>query len=222
MPHPRISPKTTAEELRTSLEGALRFIWRYYGGSDPRAARTRVVEVVDLLQRHLDELGIDRSLTRSLSDIQSAFSEAERGHLVPLFQSKPLMARPPIELWKLHVRVTAALAMDLLMATKKSRREAAGRVASELKKLGIPIKDKGKVPPKVDVPPWKTVQGWREELAKSGRGAGWHPADWAWYGGIYLEDKERVLQRVREGQIDPEAEAKRLLKAIPKSLPLLG
>ncbi len=108
------------------------------------------------------------------------------------------------------------LAMDLLMATKKSRKEAASRVASELKKLAVPIGGKR------DAPPWKTVQGWREELAKSGGGAGWHHADWDWYGGIYLDDRERVLRRVKEGQIDPEAEAKRLLKAIPKSLPLFG
>ena len=216
MPRPRISSKTTAEELRAWLEGSLQFIWQHHGGADKAAARTIAVEVLGLLQQHLNELGIDRSLTRPLKDIQSAFIEAERGRLVPLFEPEPLTSRPPIEIWKLYVRGKAALAMDLLMMKKVSRKEAARRVASELRKLGVPIYAKQ------DVQDWKTVQGWREELAKAGGGAGWHHPDWDFFGSIYLMEREAVLGWVNSGELDPEEEASRQLNRIPKSLPTIG
>ncbi len=216
MPRPRISSKTTAEELRAWLEGALQFIWRHYGGADKAAARTRAVEVLDLLQQHLDDLGIDRSQTRPLKDIQSAFIEAERGRRDPLFQPEPLASRPPTEHWTLYVRGKAALAMDLLMMKKFSRMEAARRVASELRKLGVPIEGKQ------DVQDWKTVQGWREELAKAGGGAGWHHPDWDFFGSIYLMEREAVLGWVNSGELDAEEEALRQLNRIPKSLPTFG
>ena len=59
----RIAPRTTAEELRTSLEGSLNFIWKHYGGGDVQAARERTVEIISLLRQHLRELAVDRSRT---------------------------------------------------------------------------------------------------------------------------------------------------------------
>jgi hypothetical protein len=114
-PRDRIAPETSAEELRADLEKALRFIWRHNSGDSTEAARARAVEVIDLLTRHLRELGIERRLLHPLDDIHLAFAEARRGRSVPLFAPRPLKGRPPVELKKFSVMMKSALAIDLLI-----------------------------------------------------------------------------------------------------------
>ena len=216
MPNHRIPSETKAEQLRVSLEGPLKFIQQAHRGTNKQAARTRAREVIDLLQRHLDELGVDRSLTRPLVDIQMAFSEAERGRVVPLFEPEPLKGRPPAELRRLFVMAKAALAIDMLMAANKNTEEAAREVVKKLRQYGVPIKGKK------DIQEWETVLGWRVELAKAGRHAGWHNLEWDWYGGMYLLEKKGRLRLVEEGSADPKAEAMRQLDLVRSSPPSVG
>lgn len=198
MPNHRIPSETKAEQLRVSLEGPLKFIQQAHRGTNKQAARTRAREVIDLLRRHLDELGVDRSLTRPLADIQMAFSEAERGRVVPLFEPEPLKGRPPAELRRLFVMAKVALAIDMLMKAGRKKEEAAREVVKKLRKYGVPIKGKK------DIQEWETVVRWREDLAKAGRGAGWHNLDWDLYGGLYLLEKEGRLRFIKDGSADPE------------------
>ena len=216
MPNHRIPSETKAEQLRVSLEGPLKFIQQAHRGTSKQAARTRAREVIDLLQRHLDKLGVDRSLTRPLVDIQMAFSEAERGRVVPLFQPEPLKHRPPAELRRLFVMAKVALAIDMLMKAGKKREEAAREVVKKLREYGVPIKGKK------DIQEWKTVLGWREDLAKAGRGAGQHNRDWDWSGGLYLLEKKGRLRFIKDGSADPKAEAMRQLDLIRSSPPSVG
>src|SRR5262245_41375258 len=115
-PRDRIAPETSAEELRAELEAALRFIWKHHSGNSVKAARARAVAVIELIERHLDDLGIERSLTSPLGDIYLALAEAERGVLDPLFKPKPLSSRPPTTFAMLWVMMKASLAIDLFMA----------------------------------------------------------------------------------------------------------
>ena len=216
MPNHHILSETKAEQLRVSLEGPLKFIQQAHRGTNKQAARTRAWEVIDLLRRHLDELGVDRSLTRPLADIQMAFSEAERGRVDPLFEPEPLKGRPPAELRGLFVMAKVALAIDMLMKAGKKREEAAREVVRKLREYEVPIKGKK------DIQEWETVLGWRVELAKAGRHAGWHNLEWDWYGGMYLLEKEGRLRLVEEGDADPKAEAMRQLDLVRSSPPSVG
>lgn len=216
MPNHRILSETKAEQLRVSLEGPLKFIQQAHRGKNKQAARTRAWEVIDLLRRHLDELGVDRSLTRPLADIQMAFSEAERGRVDPLFEPEPLKGRPPAELRGLFVMAKVALAIDMLMKAGRKKEEAAREVVKKLREYKVPIKGKK------DIQEWKTVLGWREDLAKAGRGAGQHNRDWDLYGVFYLLEKEGRLRLVEEGDADPKAEAMRQLDLARSSPPSVG
>lgn len=216
MPNHHILSETKAEQLRVSLEGPLKFIQQAHRGTNKQAARTRAREVIDLLQRHLDELGVDRSLTRPLADIQMAFSEAERGRVDPLFKPEPLKGRRPAELRRLFVMAKVALAIDMLMKAGRKKEEAAREVVRKLREYKVPIKGKK------DIQEWKTVIRWREDLAKAGRGAGQHNRDWDLYGVFYLLEKEGRLRLVEEGDADPKAEAMRQLDLARSSPPSVG
>lgn len=213
-PRDRIPPNTTAKELQADLEGALRFITQRVKGNSAKAARARAIEVVDLLTRHLRELGIEPSLLRPLDDIYLAFADAERGVLPLLFKPKALKGRPPTELAWFWVMMKAALAIDLLIAAKRTREAAAKQVVKELRKYGVPVEGNGKE--------WKTVLRWREDLAKAGRGGGRHNKDWTWYGGFYLHERDDALRLIREEKSDPEALAKRQLDLLRRDLPSFG
>ncbi len=65
-------------------------------------------------------------------------------------------------------------------------------------------------------------QSRREDLAKAGRGAGWHNRDWDWSGGLYLLEKKGRLRLVEEGDADPEAEALRQLDLARSGPPSVG
>ena len=216
MPNHRIPSETKAEQLRVSLEGPLKFIQQMHQGTNQQAARTRAREVIDLLRRHLNELGVDRSLTRPLADIQMAFSEAERGRVDPLFEPEPLKGRRPAELRRLFVMAKVALAIDMLMKAGRKKEEAAREVVRKLREYEVPIKGKK------DIQEWETVIRWREDLAKAGRGAGQHNRDWDLYGVFYLLEKEGRLRLVEEGNADPEAEAMRQLDLVRSSPPSVG
>ncbi len=216
MPNHRIPSETKAEQLRASLEGSLKLIQQAYQGTNQQAARTRAREVIDLLWRHLDELGVDRSLTRPLADIQMAFSEAERGRVDPLFEPEPLIGRRPAELRGLFVMAKVALAIDMLMKAGRKKEEAAREVVRKLREYEVPIKGKK------DIQEWKTVIRWREDLAKAGRHAGWHNLEWDWYGGRYLLEKKGRLRLVEEGNADPKVEALRQLDLVRSSPPSVG
>jgi hypothetical protein len=201
-PRDRIAPETSAEELRADLEKALRFIWRHNSGDSTEAARARAVEVIDLLTRHLRELGIERRLLHPLDDIHLAFAEARRGRSVPLFAPRPLKGRPPVELKKFSVMMKSALAIDLLIDVGRSRTKAADHVAAELRKLGFSVTA-------------KTVLGWRDRLAKAAKSGHQYAADWISYGGKYQREKEQILRGVNADQkIDQFDEARKQLKAI--------
>jgi hypothetical protein len=205
----RIDPATTADKLRTKLEGTLRFIHRHNRGKD--AARRRALETIDYLKRHLPELGVDRSLTRSLDDIHMAFAEAERGRIVSLFEPKQVGHKLPTELSRLYVMAKASLAMDLLMAAKVKKEKAAREVAKVLRKHGFPFKGN------LDVPAWRTVVGWREKLRKK-RASG---ADS--YGKlIYRLESEAYQDLIKEGHLDPKARAELELEMVGQSLTNLG
>jgi hypothetical protein len=209
----QISPTPHLAGLRRGLEGPLRFIVHGARSRDgrlrtkPQEPRTQAMEVLDLVQRHLDELGVDRSLTRPLADICEAFAEAERGRVHPLFEPKRLKGRPPAALSQFYLMTIAAKAIDLLIAAGKTRQEAAGLVASRLRKRGFAIKGEN---------PAQTLLGWRNDLTKAGRGQGLGRtnSDWHWYGSIYLLEKLPALMR-RKGMLGLEAEAKRLIDTAP-------
>ena len=110
----------------------------------------------------------------------------------------------------------AALAIDMLMKAGRKKEEAAREVVRKLRQYEVPIKGKK------DIQEWKTVIGWREDLAKAGRGAGWHNLEWDWYGGMYLLEKKGRLRLVEEGDANPEAEAMRQLGLVRSSPPSVG
>jgi hypothetical protein len=211
MARQRIAPTMTAEDLRRSLEGELRFIWRHNGGADQGAMRTRAVAVIELLGRHLKELGIERSLIRPLADLNRAFAESNRGRLDPLFQPVLLKHRQPTSLGQLWAMALASVAIDLLMAGKLRKENAAREVAKALRKFNFPIENKR------GVPDWKTVIGWREALRK----AKGHP-DVLWYGHFYRLQREAGLSLVRAQNLDPKALAKQVLERLRRSLTVLG
>jgi hypothetical protein len=211
MPQRRIHPATTAEELRAELEGTLKFIWKHNRGTDEKAAKARTVAVIDLLKRHLDDLGVKPSLTRSLDDLYLAFAEAKRGRLVALFAPTKVGHRLPMELSRLFAVTRAALAIDLLMAGKQSKEKAAREVATKLRQHNFPIEGK------LDVPDWRTVVGWREKLRKA-RG---HP-DVIWYGKGYLLERKSLLALVTEKHVDPRVLAERQLEMIRQSVQGIG
>ncbi len=214
MDHRRIDPKTTAEELWKPLERKLKFIRKHYhGGTDAKTAKAWAVQLIELVQEHFDDLGIDRSLTRPLEDIRDAFVEGERGLSVPLFASKPIKNRPPLAYWELDIRIMASLAVDLLMKAGKSRKEAAHEVAKQLMQLGI------KIPSQNNVPPWETVLGWREKLTKATKNPANHGADWPWYGSIYIRHRKEMLREVKQGKASFKAAAERVLNDLSGSLP---
>ncbi len=109
-----------------------------------------------------------------------------------------------------------ALAIDMLMAANLNREEAAREVVKKLHKYEVPIKGR------IDIQEWKTVLGWREDLAKAGRHAGPEKPEWDWYGGMYLLEKEGRLRLVEEGGADPKAEAMRQLDLVRSSPPSVG
>lgn len=206
-----MTPITTVEDLRRNLVGALRFIWRHNGGTNPDAKRARIVAVIELLERHLEELGIDRSLIRPLFELDLAFAEAKRGRLDPLFQPVPLKHRQPTPLSQLWVMALASLAMDLLMAGKLSKEKAARAIAKSLRKNDVPIESKR------GISDWKTVIGWRETLRKN-KGH----RDVLWFGDFYRLAREERLNLLKKQSLNPTELAKQELERLREILNSVG
>jgi len=204
----RIHPMTTAEELGSHLEGALKFILKHNAGKDPQVVRARAIGVLDLVKKHLDDLGVDPPLTQTIDDIRMAFVEAERGIVDPFFEPEPLSGRPPTELNRLFVMMKASLAIDLLMKAGETNELAAREVGKQLEKKNITVGGKN------DVADWKTIRGWRRELAKAARGNTQHTDDWVFYGSFYLTKRANLIERVDKGEIDPLTEAKKQLDTL--------
>src|SRR5262245_44509349 len=168
-------------EVRRALEGPLRFIVHGVRSRDgrlrtkPPEGRKRAMACLELVKRCLDETGIDSSLTRPLQDVLDAFAEADRGIQHPLFAPAQLRGRPPASLARWDVMATAALAIDLYLASGKKRVEATYLVAKQLKTRGDEIKG-------------TALLQWRHELTKAGRGRGRgrRNTDWRWRGSVYL------------------------------------
>jgi hypothetical protein len=187
----KLAANTTAAKLQVSLEGALRLIVHGARSRDgklrskPLGSRERAVAVLELLQHHLGELGVGRSLTGPLADILEAFAEAERGRLHPLFTPKPLKGRPPAPLSQFYLMIDAVLKIDRLIAKGKPQTAAARLVASQLRSRGITINGND---------PAKKLLEWRHELAKAGKGQGLgrRNNDWRWYGSIYLHYRDAL------------------------------
>ena len=216
MTRPHTHPETPASNLRHSLEGALRFILKHNAGADRQTARTRAIDVLDLVKKHVDGLGIEPSLTQPLTDIRMAFAEAERGIVDPLFEPEPLLGRPPTQLARLHVMMRASLAIDLFMKAGKPSEAAARQVVKGLQKQRIVVGGKD------DVADWKKVRGWRQELTKAAKGKTQHTEDWVFYGGMYELLRNEILERVGTNELDPLAEAENQLNALKSGQPTFG
>jgi len=198
-------------ELRRGLEGPLRLIVhgvkRRDGrpGAKPQQGRKRAIECLELIKRHLDEAGMDPSLTQPLQDVLDAFGEADRGISHPLFAPAPLKGRPPASRAQWDVVWTAARAIDLYLASGRPREEAAHLVASQLKKRGVQIKTNTSIE--------RAILQWRHELTKAGRGQGLGRTngEWQWFGMGYLFKRDEVIRLVKEGTMNAQAEVDRLL-----------
>ena len=211
---PRARAADAGAELRRGLEGSLKFILHGVRSRDgkrqfgPRGGpRERAVAFLEIIQRHLDNLRIDHSLTRPLlDDLLEALAEADRGISHPLFAPSPLKGRPPPTLKQWDVMTTAARAIDLYMVNGKSRlAEAVHVVAKRLKERGIEIKGGG-----------KSLLQWRHELTKAGRGQGLGRANGEWhrFGSVYLFLRDECLRQVKEGTLNADAEVNRLLSSL--------
>src|SRR5262245_42481189 len=108
-------------EMRRALEGPLRAIVDGVMSRDgkrrstPPGSRERAAKVLHVLQRHLDDLGVDRALTNPLENILEAFAETDRGRVHPLFMPKPLKGRPPAPLSQFDLMIETALEIDRLI-----------------------------------------------------------------------------------------------------------
>ena len=166
---------------------------------DPRLAAS---EALGLLQRHRKVLGLPEVLEQPLHYVVAAFAEVERGNRAALFEPMK-KGRPPDPAAKRDIRVKVALVIDLLEAADRTREQAARQVARELQLRGIAIKCRSS---KGDVPEWRKVLEWRNELRRARQG--WSPAD------IYCFQRYRYLKIVRRGKLKPETEARRLLATL--------
>jgi hypothetical protein len=166
---------------------------------DPRLAAS---EALGFLQRHRKVLGLPKVLEQPLHYVVAAFAEVERGNRAALFEPVK-KGRPPDPAAKRDIRVKVALAIDLLEAADRTREQAARQVAHELQLRGIAIRCRSS---KGDVPEWRKVLEWRNELRRASQG--WSPSD------IYCFQRYRYLKIVRTGKLKPEAEAKRLLATL--------
>jgi hypothetical protein len=195
-------------ELR-KLEGRLRSVLQGVKSRDkPLEGRKRAMACIQLIKWRLDEAGIDPSLTRPLQDVLDALDEADRGIQHPLFAPAPLKGRPRASPTQLGVMMTTARAIDLYLAAGKTRGEAARLVAKELKKNGVQIRTRG--------PMEKAILQWRHEMTKAGRGQGLGRTneDWNWLGSAYLLERDVWMKQVKEGTLNAEAEAARLLASL--------
>jgi hypothetical protein len=201
-----ITPDVTTE-LRRGLEGPLRFIVHGVESRDgrirvkPKEGRKRAVACLEMIKRHLDAAGIDPSLTQPLQDVLDAFAEADRGISHPLFAPAPLKGRPPATLAQRDVMWVAVHAIDLYLASGRTRGEAAHLVAKELRKRGVQIRTNG--------PLEGAILHWRHELTKAGRGQGRGRTngDWNWFGMAYLFQRDERMRQVKEGTLSADAEA---------------
>jgi hypothetical protein len=201
-------------ELRRGLEGPLRLIVHGVRSRDgnlrakPLEGRERAMACLELIKRHLDEAGIDASLTRPVQDVLDAFAAAERGIRHPLFAPAPLKGRPPASLAQWNVMATAVRAIDLYLASGRKREEAAHLVAKQLKKHGVQITTNG--------PMERAILQWRHDLTKAGRGQGLGRTnrDWHWFGMAYLLQRDALMRQVKKGTTNAEAEADRLLTSL--------
>jgi hypothetical protein len=195
-------------ELR-KLEGRLRSVLQGVKSRDkPLEGRKRAMACIQLIKWRLDEAGIDPSLTRPLQDVLDALDEADRGIQHPLFAPAPLKGRPRASPTQLGVMMTTARAIDLYLAAGKTRGEAARLVAKEPKKNGVQIRTRG--------PMEKAILQWRHEMTKAGRGQGLGRTneDWNWLGSAYLLERDVWMKQVKEGTLNAEAEAARLLASL--------
>ena len=111
--------------------------------------------------------------------------------------------------------VMTSLAIDHLLNSGMTREAAAKEVARWLQRNDIPIRSKGRVAA------WKTVLGWREELAKPGRRMGWDELGISRH--VYRAEKPRVSRfrsrRTIKSNTEAKAKANRLLEEILALVP---
>jgi len=62
----------------------------------------------------------------------------------------------------------------------------------------------------------KAILQWRHELTKAGRGQGLGRTngDWHWSGSLYLLERDELIGQVKEGRLNAEAAAARLLASL--------
>lgn len=200
-------------EIRGRLERVLREAIRHYDQPNPRSVRQGALVAINVLIEHLEVLGVDHSLTRPIEDISEAFHDAERGVPHPLFAPSPLDHRRPLSIRRLKAMKSAALAMDMLMLAGMSKKFAAGRVAGELERRGIPLGGKW------GVPDWKKVAGWRDRLSAAAKRRGRASIDWHLVGFFYLLRRGSLARQVQEDGKNPKDLAMSLLADIRQAIP---
>jgi hypothetical protein len=97
----RYLPGTTVEELRKELERALKASSSHTKSgrvirarAAPKSPRVKALEVLEIVNRHLDELGVDHTLTKPLADYSGGFPGSRTWRVASSIQDKNPLDAP--------------------------------------------------------------------------------------------------------------------------------
>jgi hypothetical protein len=105
----------------------------------------------------LSSVDPDPAMLVPLRQLHYALADLDRGKVVPLLSPTKISGRPPDSLSHDAFRAAVASAMDVMVAAKINKKEAASEVAKELSSLGYRDLTGGRITATM-------VEGWRERM----------------------------------------------------------
>lgn len=191
------------EEALNRLHKNLRFAGKLFDKSAADRGRTSVILSLTAVSDFFRSIGgLDPLVQLPLHQLQYALNDLERGILPELLTPRKIDHRPPDSSSDAAFRALAAVAMDLLMLGKVSRKEAARRVARSLSNMGYAISPTKPITA-------QRVEDWRDRIREE------RPAE-APPTARFHRLKDQALQRFPQ---DPIAAAEFLLHRLPAVVP---
>ena len=125
--------------------------------------RDAVISAIGAVNSYLSDTGVHPDLFQPLSALMIAMHDVNQGATPSLLKPKPGRGRPPSTTGREHLKLQAAVAMQLLLDAGKKREEAARIVARGLDRWPLERGDKVT---------WTTVDNWRYEFLEGHKNAG--------------------------------------------------